>query len=70
MYTYKVAPAVVTGCGFVQTKALVSSPVFYAAGTLLYLASLVLWGGEGLLGTLWQACGRYFADGQALHLPT
>lgn len=52
----------------VQTKAVVSSPVFYAAGSLLYLAALVLWGREGLLGAIWGACREYFADGQVLHL--
>ena len=48
-----------------QTKAIVSSPVFYAAGGLAYLASLVLWGREGLLGGIWEACRRYCADAQA-----
>ncbi|KAL0019712.1 hypothetical protein WJX77_002752 [Trebouxia sp. C0004] len=46
------------------TKSVVSSPLFYTVGCLLYVAALAAWGSGGLLGTVWGACTQCLADQQ------
>lgn len=46
------------------TKSVVSSPLFYTVGSLLYLAALAVWGCEGLLGSVWGAFRQCLADQQ------
>ncbi|DBA68859.1 TPA: hypothetical protein ACH3X2_013341 [Trebouxia sp. C0005] len=46
------------------TKSVVSSPRFYTVGSLLYLAALAVWGSDGLLGSVWEACKQCLADQQ------
>ena len=53
-----------TDCLSVQTKYVVSSPLFYTVGSLVYLAALAVWGCEGLLGSVWGAFRQCLADQQ------
>lgn len=46
------------------TKSVVSSSLCYTAGSLLYLAALVAWGSEGLLGNIWGAAVQSLKDRQ------
>ena len=55
---------VLRDCLSVQTKSVVSSPRFYTVGSLLYLAALAVWGSDGLLGSVWEACKQCLADQQ------
>lgn len=50
------------------TTHLVSSPLFYAAGSLLYLAALLTWVPHGLLGNIWSAFSQSIADQQVTPL--
>lgn len=46
------------------TTHLVSSPLCYTAGSLLYLAALLAWAPHGLLGNIWEAFTQCIADQQ------
>ncbi len=49
-----------------QTKSVVSSPLFYTAASLLYLAALVAWGSDGLFNSIWTAAKQALADQQVM----
>lgn len=50
------------------TKSVVSSPLFFTAGSMLYLAALVTWSREGILSSIWTSCQQYFATMQVAHV--